>query len=394
MGAGLPLLGRDLLERRRRARRGGRPARLGHRRPGLARCSGRIPVLLAATGPVVSGPALLLGLADHVVMTEDAYAFVSGPRMVETFTGESLDSDELGGAGVHAVEHRAGRAGRARRRRRDRRPRRPPRLPPVGHRRGAAPLVDRRSGRPAHPRGGRVHPRLPHAAATTCATSSAPSSTTASCSSCARGGRRTSSPPSRRSAADRSGIVANQPVAIAGTLDIPASQKGARFVSFCDAFGLPLLTLVDTPGFYPGKDLEWRGHDPPRRPARLRLRPGHRAAGRGRAPQGLRRRLHRHGLPHDGERPLPGVAVGGDRGDGRQGRRRDPAPPQVRRGAGRPRGRLRGALPQPVRRGRPRAGRRGDRPGRHPARGGRRHRAPRHQARVARSAASTTTRPL
>jgi acetyl-CoA carboxylase carboxyltransferase component len=55
------------------------------------------------------------------------------------------------------------------------------------------------------------------------------------------------------------GIVANQPVSIAGTLDIPASQKGARFVAFCDAFGLPLLTLIDTPGFYPGKDLEWRG---------------------------------------------------------------------------------------------------------------------------------------
>jgi acetyl-CoA carboxylase carboxyltransferase component len=55
------------------------------------------------------------------------------------------------------------------------------------------------------------------------------------------------------------GVVANQPLAIAGTLDIPASQKGARFVTFCDAFNLPLLTLVDTPGFYPGKDLEWRG---------------------------------------------------------------------------------------------------------------------------------------
>jgi acetyl-CoA carboxylase carboxyltransferase component len=55
------------------------------------------------------------------------------------------------------------------------------------------------------------------------------------------------------------GVVANQPQSIAGTLDIPASQKGARFVSFCDAFNLPLLTLIDTSGFYPGKDLEWRG---------------------------------------------------------------------------------------------------------------------------------------
>ena len=55
------------------------------------------------------------------------------------------------------------------------------------------------------------------------------------------------------------GVVANQPLALAGTLDIAASQKAARFVAFCDAFNLAILTLVDTPGFYPGKDLEWRG---------------------------------------------------------------------------------------------------------------------------------------
>jgi propionyl-CoA carboxylase beta chain len=55
------------------------------------------------------------------------------------------------------------------------------------------------------------------------------------------------------------GIVANQPQALAGTLDIAASQKGARFVTFCDAFNIPIVTFVDTPGFQPGKDLEWRG---------------------------------------------------------------------------------------------------------------------------------------
>ena len=55
------------------------------------------------------------------------------------------------------------------------------------------------------------------------------------------------------------GFMANQPQALAGTLDIAASQKGARFVRFCDSFNLPLVTLVDTPGFLPGKDLEWRG---------------------------------------------------------------------------------------------------------------------------------------
>src|SRR5205823_8144039 len=55
------------------------------------------------------------------------------------------------------------------------------------------------------------------------------------------------------------GIVASQPPHMAGTLDIHASQKGARFVQWCDAFNLPLLTFVDTPGFLPGKDLEWQG---------------------------------------------------------------------------------------------------------------------------------------
>jgi acetyl-CoA carboxylase carboxyltransferase component len=55
------------------------------------------------------------------------------------------------------------------------------------------------------------------------------------------------------------GIVANQPQQLAGTLDIACSHKGARFVSFCDAFNIPLVTVVDTPGFYPGKDMEWRG---------------------------------------------------------------------------------------------------------------------------------------
>ena len=55
------------------------------------------------------------------------------------------------------------------------------------------------------------------------------------------------------------GVVANQPRILAGTLDIAASQKAARFVRFCDSFNIPLLSVVDTPGFLPGKDLEWRG---------------------------------------------------------------------------------------------------------------------------------------
>src|SRR5919202_1083431 len=55
------------------------------------------------------------------------------------------------------------------------------------------------------------------------------------------------------------GVVGNQPMVLAGTLDIDASVKGARFVRFCDAFNIPLLTFVDVPGFLPGTNQEWGG---------------------------------------------------------------------------------------------------------------------------------------
>lgn len=55
------------------------------------------------------------------------------------------------------------------------------------------------------------------------------------------------------------GIVANQPQVLAGVLDINASVKAARFVRFCDAFNIPLLVLVDVPGFLPGTEQEWNG---------------------------------------------------------------------------------------------------------------------------------------
>ncbi len=55
------------------------------------------------------------------------------------------------------------------------------------------------------------------------------------------------------------GVVANQPMHFAGCLDIDASEKAARFVRTCDAFSIPILTLVDVPGFLPGVSQEWRG---------------------------------------------------------------------------------------------------------------------------------------
>ena len=72
------------------------------------------------------------------------------------------------------------------------------------------------------------------------------------------------------------GIVGNQPQVLAGTLDIEASEKAARFVRTCDAFNIPLVTFVDVPGFLPGTDQEYGGHHPPRRQAALRLLRGDR----------------------------------------------------------------------------------------------------------------------
>ena len=55
------------------------------------------------------------------------------------------------------------------------------------------------------------------------------------------------------------GIVANQPAALAGALDIDSSNKAARFIRFCDAFNIPIVTLVDTPGYMPGSNQEHNG---------------------------------------------------------------------------------------------------------------------------------------
>ncbi len=124
------------------------------------------------------------------------------------------------------------------------------------------------------------------------------------------------------------GVVANQPMHFAGTLDIDASEKAARFVRTCDAFNIPVLTFVDVPGFLPGTDQEWQRHHPPRRQADLRLRRGHRPEGHRDHPQGVRRRVRRHGLQAPRRRHQPRLADGADRGDGRAGRGQHPLPPR------------------------------------------------------------------
>jgi len=224
----------------------------------LVRCSGIVPIVLVVTGPAVSGPALLLGLADVVIMTPDAYAFVSGPRMVTEFTGVPVGTAALGGPGTHS--RRSGVASLL-----------------------AADADDARdlvAAVLAHlPSNADEEPPLmatadPVGRATPEAGGLLPTSATGSYDvrpvAAAvvddgellelRSGWAANLVTALGTVGGRPiGIVANQPQTLAGTLDIAASQKGARFVTFCDAFNLPIVTLVDTPGFSPGKDLEWRG---------------------------------------------------------------------------------------------------------------------------------------
>jgi acetyl-CoA carboxylase carboxyltransferase component len=224
----------------------------------LAGASGVVPVILVVCGPCVSGPALLLGLADVVVMTTDAVAYVSGPDAVAGFTGVVVGRESLGGATVHA--RRSGVAALVAADEDEA-------LEAVATVLSYLPPNNMESPPPSWDGDPVDRP-------CTLAAAAVPRQTTASydvnaviddvCDDgsflelwaayatnlvtglAAVGGQPV-------------GIVANQPCQRAGTLDIEASRKAARLVQWCDAFNVPVVTFVDTPGFEPGKDLEWRG---------------------------------------------------------------------------------------------------------------------------------------
>ena len=224
----------------------------------IADCSGVVPVVMIVDGPAVSGPALLIGLADLVVMTVGSYAFVSGPTMVAEFTGVSIDNDELGGATSHsrytgAASLVAGDLDEA--------------VGMVTHLLSFLPSHNDEEP-PRWPTDDSIDRQTPEAGALIPPSSTGSYDVRDVIGALVDDGEVLELRP--RWAANvvtafatiggmPVGVVANQPMSLAGTLDIPASQKAARFVAFCDAFNLPIVTLVDTPGFYPGKDLEWRG---------------------------------------------------------------------------------------------------------------------------------------
>ena len=224
----------------------------------IARCSGMVPVVAVVSGPLLSGPALLLGLVDAVVMTSAALVYVSGPSAVAQVTGVPVQPEQLGGHRVHSA--RSGVATLV-----------------ATDLAGATELVAQLlSFLPLHcdqlppfllssDPASRPTPELRDAVPTRATGSYDVRSLVTSI---ADEGRffelRAGWAPQLvtgfvRLGGYSVGVLANQPQSMSGTLDIAASQKGASFVELCDAFNVPLLTMVDTSGFMPGRDLEWRG---------------------------------------------------------------------------------------------------------------------------------------
>lgn len=224
----------------------------------LISCSGIVPVVMIVTGPIVSSPSLMLGTADLVVMVRDSYAYVSGPTMVAQFTGLPIEREDLGGTGIHATESGIAACvvdteaeaielvsellSYLPRSNSDLPPYRETSDPASRKCETLASIVPTDTGQSYDVRHvieeiadhhifNELRPRWASNLVTGFA----------------------------NIAGHSVGIVANQPNVLAGTLNIAASQKGARFVALCDAFNIPIITLVDTPGFQPGKDLEWRG---------------------------------------------------------------------------------------------------------------------------------------
>ena len=220
--------------------------------------SGVIPQISAIMGPCAGGAVYSPAITDFTIMVENtSYMFVTGPNVVKTVTNEEVSSEALGGASTHSTKSG------------------------VTHLTAANDMVciaqikELLSYMPQNCED--VAPKYPYTLGDETRMqleSIIPEST--------------NQPYDIRSViegicddhsfmeihpdyaaniivgfaklAGRSiGIVANQPMCLAGVLDIDSSKKGARFTRFCDSFNIPLLVLVDVPGFLPGTDQEWNG---------------------------------------------------------------------------------------------------------------------------------------
>jgi len=223
------------------------------------RASGVVPQISAIMGPCAGGAVYSPAITDFVVMVKDtSHMFITGPDVIETVTGEDVSFEELGGAQTHA-----GRSGVAHFAEDDEEAaldrikallsflppnnvEDPPRVEPWDD-------PDRRDEELTSivP----DQPRKPYDVVSVIDSVADEGSFLQ----VHEGFAKNIVVGFARLDGHSVGVVANQPRVNAGTLDIEASEKAARFVRTCDAFNVPILTFVDVPGFMPGTDQEHNG---------------------------------------------------------------------------------------------------------------------------------------
>jgi len=221
--------------------------------------SGVIPQISAIMGPCAGGAVYSPAITDFVLMTRGtSYMFVTGPKVVKTVTHEEVTSEELGGADTHAMKSGVAHFAcddemdtiRTLRKLFSYMPQNNLEDPPFEATEDPVGRMDEELNtiipdNPNKPYDMRdliqrvvdngelleVHANWAENIIVGFAR---------------LGGRSV-------------GIIANQPAVLAGVLDIDSSRKGARFIRFCDAFNIPIITFEDVPGFLPGTDQEWGG---------------------------------------------------------------------------------------------------------------------------------------
>ena len=220
--------------------------------------SGLIPQISAIMGPCAGGAVYSPAITDFNIMVEgSSYMFVTGPNVVKTVTHENVSSEELGGASTHSAKSGVAHFSAANdaqaimdiKRLMSYIPQNCDELPPQ------IAYIPQDEKRPKLNSIVPANANQPYDIKTVICDIIDPNTFMEVHKDYAENivvGF-------ARLAGKSIGIVANQPAFLAGVLDIKSSQKAARFVRFCDAFNIPLLVLVDVPGFLPGTDQEWNG---------------------------------------------------------------------------------------------------------------------------------------
>ena len=215
---------------------------------------GVVPQISVVSGASAGGGAYSPALTDLILMTEDAAMFLTGPGVVREALGEDVDAVSLGGPRVHernGVCHlveadEAAAAVRVRELLAY--------LPSAAGE--AAPVAPSRE--PELPDPGAVVPREPRSAYDIRLPMRALFDAGSVLELCPRWARNVVTALARLDGRPVA-VIANQPRHLGGVLDAEASEKAARFIGFCSSFGLPLIAVVDTPGFMPGSRQEQAG---------------------------------------------------------------------------------------------------------------------------------------